>query len=73
MEELQTVINIGACTVSFNKIGVTDLLLVKTSRGHLAVSLLDFDMDSFQDCSPEHATEPEETLTAQEVGYHSPT
>ena len=67
MEELQTVINIGARTVSFNKIGVTDLPLVKTSRGHLAVSLLDFDMDSLQDCSPEHATEPEETLAAQEI------
>lgn len=43
MEHLGTVINFKAGTVSLTTIGVSDLPLLKTSRGHLAVSLLDFD------------------------------
>lgn len=43
MEHSGTVINFKAGTVSFTTIGVSDLPLLKTSRGHLAVSLLDFD------------------------------
>ena len=45
MEELGTVIDIGRGVVSFNKIGVKDLPLIRTSRGHLAVNFLDFDHD----------------------------
>ena len=43
MEHLGTVIKFKAGTVSFTAIGVSDLPLLNTSRGHLAVSLLDFD------------------------------
>ena len=73
MEELQTVIDIGARTVSFNKIGVSGLPLVRTSRGHLVVSLLDFDMDSIQDQSPEHKSNDHEESMAQDIAPKSPT
>ncbi|CAK8990843.1 unnamed protein product [Durusdinium trenchii] len=73
MEELQTVIDIGARTVSFNKIGVSGLPLVRTSRGHLEVSLLDFDMDSIQDQSPEHKSNDHDKSMAQDIAPRSPT
>ena len=57
MEELDTTIDIGKNTVSFRTLGVLDLPLLRTSRGHLAVSFLDFDearLDSFtKDPAPE--------------------
>eukprot|EP00435_Cladocopium_sp_Y103_P058473 s1160_g20.t1 len=46
MQTLGTIINIGDGTVSFSKLGVHDLPLKRTSRGHLAVSLLDFDLNN---------------------------
>ena len=49
MEEMGTVMDIGRGTVSFAALGVKDLPLVKTSRGHLAVDLLDFDRASLSD------------------------
>ena len=51
MEELGTTIDFGKGVVHFEKIGVRDLPLIKTSRGHLAVSLLNFNknqMDEFE-------------------------
>ena len=42
MEELGTVLDLGKGTVSFTKINVLDLPLIKTSRGYLAISFLDF-------------------------------
>ena len=63
MEELQTVINIGSRTVSFNKIGVIDLPLIRTKKGHLAVSLLDFDLTDLDQYESPHPTqETEETF-----------
>ena len=41
--------DVGRGTVSFAALGVKDLPLVKTSRGHLAVDLLDFDRTSLSD------------------------
>ena len=46
MEELGTVIDMGKGRVSFTTLGVHNLPLQKTSRGHLAVNLLDFDPDA---------------------------
>ena len=51
-----SIIDVGAGKVSFTAIGVKDLPLVKTSRGHLAVDILDFDLDSFEET---HAAEGE--------------
>jgi len=51
MQSLGAIINLKKNVVSFEEIGVSDLPLVKTKRGHLAVSLLDFDrnnMEAFQ-------------------------
>eukprot|EP00435_Cladocopium_sp_Y103_P049373 s347_g14.t2 len=53
MEELDTVLDLGKGTVSFRKINVLDLPLVKTSRGHLAVNFLDFDLDKLDDFTSE--------------------
>ena len=72
MKSLGTVIDIGAGTVSFAKIGVKDLPLQRTCRGHLAVSLLDFDMDNMSVFSDlvegydEHEN-PEPTDDAEEL------
>ena len=60
MEELGAVINLGNQTVSFTTLGIYDKPLLKTSRGHLALNLLDFDsskMDEFE-------SEDEETIQA---------
>ena len=43
MEELGTVIDIGQGTVSFSELGVQNLPLLRTEKGHLAVNILDFD------------------------------
>ena len=59
-EELGAVINLGKQTVSFTTLGIYDKPLLKTSRGHLALNLLDFDsskMDEFE-------SEDEETIQA---------
>ena len=49
MQELGTVIDIGNSTVSFTSIDVKNLPLLRTSRGHLAISLLDFDMENISE------------------------
>eukprot|EP00435_Cladocopium_sp_Y103_P024701 s85_g6.t1 len=64
MEELQTVIDIGSRTVSFNKIGVTGLPLIRTKKGHLAVSLLDFDFTALDDYESPHPSDPSEEALA---------
>ena len=46
MQKLGTIINIGDGTVTFERLGVRDLPLRKTSKGHLAVSLLDFEAET---------------------------
>ena len=53
MKELGTVIDIGRGKVSFTALGVKDLDLVKTSRGHLAVNILDFDIADLSAFTPE--------------------
>ncbi|CAE7616057.1 RE2, partial [Symbiodinium sp. CCMP2592] len=56
MHELGAVLDLGANTVSFHSLGVVDLPLVKTQRGHIAVNLLDFDtakLDEFEDGPPD--------------------
>ena len=45
--------HIGRGKVSFTAIGVQDLDLVKTSRGHLAVNILDFDTSDLSAFSAE--------------------
>ena len=73
MEELGTVLNLGRRTVSFTKLGVTDLPLIKTSRGHLAVSILDFDLENLSQFFPEESyaaeveTEGGRTMTQEEI------
>ena len=53
MEELGTVIDLGKQVVSFTALGVRNLALKKTARGHLAVNILDFDPENLaQDYSP---------------------
>jgi hypothetical protein len=57
MEQLETVIDTGSGEVTFKKIGVT-LKLIKTSKGHLAISPLDFDVNALDDYeSPTHQVE----------------
>ena len=46
MQKLGTIINIGDGTVTFERLGVRDLPLRRTSKGHLAVSLLDFEAET---------------------------
>ena len=46
MQTLGTIINLGEGTVSFSKLNIRDLPLKRTSRGHLAISLLDFDLNT---------------------------
>lgn len=45
MKELGTILNLGEGTVSFTKLGVYDLPIVRTKRGHPAVNLLYFNSD----------------------------
>ena len=45
MEKLGTVLDLRNGTVSFEEIGIRSLPLLKTSKGHLAVNLLDFPID----------------------------
>ena len=49
MQELGTVIDIGNSTVSFTSIDVKNLPLLRTSCGHLAISLLDFDTENISE------------------------
>eukprot|EP00435_Cladocopium_sp_Y103_P024596 s4511_g6.t1 len=67
MEQLETVIDIGSGEVTFKKIGVT-LKLIKTSKGHLAVSLLDFDLNCLDDYaeSPAHHEGAQTALATEE-------
>ena len=71
MEELGTVIDVGRGKVSFTAIGVKDLDLVKTNRGHLAVNILDFDT---ADLSAFSVDEDEQawTLVQTSDGPHEP-
>lgn len=57
LEQLETVIDTGSGEVTFKKIGVT-LKLIKTSKGHLAISPLFFDVNALDDYeSPTHQVE----------------
>ena len=49
MENQGTVIDIGQGTVSFKSIGVEDLPLLRTSKGHLAINILDYPLDAIPD------------------------
>ena len=48
MEKLGAVINLKDGTVSFQDLGVKDLPLIRTSRGHMAIDLLNFDRDQLE-------------------------
>ena len=51
MQKLGAIIDLKRGVVSFEEIGVKDLPLIRTKRGHLAVDLLDYDnnqLDTFQ-------------------------
>eukprot|EP00435_Cladocopium_sp_Y103_P062124 s1878_g23.t1 len=75
MQSLGAVINLKKNVVSFENIGVTDLPLVRTQRGHLAVNLLDFDCNNmeafqslyneFQDEDLERHSRPTDTVGSQ--------
>ena len=57
MQELGTVIDLANSTVSFLKLGVKNCPLIETSRGHLAINLLDFDKEhllEFEDRESQH-------------------
>eukprot|EP00434_Breviolum_minutum_P038574 symbB.v1.2.034224.t1/scaffold4384.1/size41667/2 len=49
MKELGTILNLGEGTVSFTKLGVYDLPIVRTKRGHPAVNLLYFNSNKLDD------------------------
>ena len=49
MQEFGTVIDIGRSVPLFNAIGVKDLPLIRTAKGHLAHNLLDYDNDHLED------------------------
>lgn len=49
MKELGTILNLGEGTVSFTKLGVYDLPIVRTKRGHPAVNLLYFNSDKLDE------------------------
>ena len=73
MEELGKVIDLRGRTVDFTTLGVKGLPLIKTSRGHLAVNILDFDLDNLDQFLSEYTyhVEPSaqrgEPLTQDEI------
>ncbi|CAJ1448790.1 unnamed protein product, partial [Effrenium voratum] len=46
MKKLGTIMDMEHETVSFTQLGLEDIPMIRTSRGHLAINLLDFDMDN---------------------------
>ena len=73
MEELGTVIDIGAGVVTFNSLGVKDLPLIRTAKGHFAVNLLDFNLDSLDDFSFTHDSSDEAAAVHEETEDKSQT
>ena len=74
MQDLGTVIDFAANTVTFDEIGVYALPLVRTARGHLAVNLLDFEVETHEE-EEEGTPMTRETDTAETLGattYDSP-
>lgn len=65
MEKLGTVLDLRNGTVSFEEIGIKSLPLLKTSKGHLAVNLLDFPTDSEV---PQHDTLATSSTTTPKPG-----
>ena len=75
MQDLGTVIDFAANTVTFDEIGVYALPLVRTARGHLAVNLLDFEVETHEEEEEEGTPMTRETGTAETLGattYDSP-
>ena len=67
MQKLGAIIDLQRGVVSFEEIGVKDLPLIRTKRGHLAVDLLDYDnnqLDTFQSFYNEF--EPSDTSPGSE-------
>lgn len=64
MEELGAVINLANQTISFLTIGVKDKPLLKTSKGHLALNLLDFNLDQLDDFESEDECDRNSKSTA---------
>ncbi|CAJ1410941.1 unnamed protein product [Effrenium voratum] len=46
MKKLGTTMDVEHETVSFTQLGLEDIPMIRTSRGHLAINLLEFDMDN---------------------------
>ena len=46
MKKLGTIMDMEHETVSFTQLGLEDIPMIRTSRGHLAINLLEFDMDN---------------------------
>ena len=65
MRELGTILNLGDGTVSFTKLGVFDLPIVRTKRGHPAVNLLHFNADKLDEFSSEPSS-PQDELSQQQ-------
>ena len=51
MQELGAVIDMKNNLVSFEEIGVKDMPLIRTNRGHMAINLLDFNRHRLDDLS----------------------
>ena len=64
MKELGTILDLGAGTVSFTKLGVFDLPIIRTKRGHPAVNLLHFNADKLDEFFSE-TSGPQDELSQQ--------
>ena len=67
MEELGKVIDIGAGVVDFNSLGVSDLPLICTAKGQLAVNLLEFNLDALDDFAFTHDSSDEAAVVHEEA------
>lgn len=66
MKELGTILNLGEGTVSFTKLGVYDLPIVRTKRGHPAVNLLYFNTNNLDEFRREPSDLPLQQWHAEE-------
>jgi len=75
MQQLGTIIDLSKNKVSFKALDVVDLPLIRTSRGHMAVSLLDFgdrtDLD-FRRFKKDDKINDETALVSESQPAHSP-
>lgn len=72
MEELGAVINLADQTISFLAINVNNMPMCKTSKGHLALNLLDFNMDKLDEFMSEAEEEKENQKPSEASGEQPP-